>query len=30
MKIDKALLKLIIALIIAGLIIGQLQDSYSL
>lgn len=30
MKIDKALLKLIIALIIAGLIIGQLQDQYTL
>jgi len=27
MKIDKQLLKLIIALIIAALIIGQLQDS---
>jgi len=30
MKIDKALLRLIIALIIAAIIIGQLQDSYSL
>jgi hypothetical protein len=30
MKIDKQLLKLIIALIIAGLIIGQLQDPYCL
>lgn len=30
MKIDKALLKLIIALIVAGLIIGQLQDQYCL
>jgi len=30
MKIDKELLRLIIALIIAGLIIGQLQDIYSL
>jgi len=30
MKIDKQLLRLIIALIIAGLIIGQLQDQYSL
>jgi hypothetical protein len=30
MKIDKALLRLIIALIIARLIIGQFQDPYSL
>jgi hypothetical protein len=30
MKIDKSLVKLIIALIIAAVIIGQLQDSYSL
>jgi hypothetical protein len=30
MKIDKQLLKLIIALIIAGFIIGQLQDAHSL
>ena len=30
MKIDKNLIRLIIALIIAGLIIGQLQDAYSL
>jgi len=30
MKIDKQLLKLIIALIIAAIIIGQLQDIYSL
>jgi len=30
MKIDKNLLRLIIALIIAGLIIGQLQDQYTL
>ena len=30
MKINKDLLRLIIALIIAGLIIGQLQDAYSL
>jgi hypothetical protein len=30
MKINKDLLRLIIALIIAGLIIGQLQDTYSL
>jgi hypothetical protein len=30
MKIDKQLLRLIIALIIAGLIIGKLQDAYSL
>jgi hypothetical protein len=30
MKINKDLLRLIIALIIAGFIIGQLQDAYSL
>jgi hypothetical protein len=30
MKIDKALLRLIIALIIAAIIIGQIQDKYSL
>jgi hypothetical protein len=30
MKIDKKLFRLIIALIIAGLIIGQIQDQYSL
>ena len=30
MKIDKQFLKLIIALIIAGIIIGQLQDTNSL
>ena len=30
MKIDKNVLRLIIALIIAAIIIGQLQDSYSL
>lgn len=30
MKINKDLLRLIIALIIAGIIIGQLQDAYSL
>jgi hypothetical protein len=30
MKIDKNLLRLIIALIIAGLIIGNLQDQYTL
>ncbi len=30
MKINKDLLRLIIALIIAGIIIGQLQDQYSL
>jgi len=30
MKLDKNLLRLIIALIIAGLIIGQLQDAHSL
>jgi len=30
MKINKDLLRLIIALIIAGLIIGYLQDAYSL
>ena len=30
MKIDKNLTRLIIALIIAGLIIGQLQDQFSL
>jgi hypothetical protein len=30
MKIDKNLLRLIIALIIASIIIGQFQDSYSL
>jgi len=30
MKINKQLLKLIIALIIAAVIIGQLQDQYSL
>jgi hypothetical protein len=30
MKINRELLRLIIALIIAGLIIGQLQDAYSL
>jgi len=30
MKIDKQLLKLIIALIIAAVIIGQLQDVHSL
>jgi hypothetical protein len=30
MKIDKQLLKLIIALIVAAVIIGQLQDIYSL
>jgi hypothetical protein len=30
MKINKQLLKLIIALIIAGLIIGHLQDAHSL
>jgi len=30
MKINKPLLRLIIALIIAAIIIGQLQDSYSL
>jgi hypothetical protein len=30
MKIDKQLLKLIIALIIAAIIIGQLQDAHSL
>jgi hypothetical protein len=29
MKIDKQLLKLIIALIIAAVIIGQLQDQYT-
>jgi len=30
MKINKQLLRLIIALIISGVIIGQLQDAYSL
>lgn len=30
MKINKDLLRLIIGLIVAGIIIGQLQDSYSL
>jgi hypothetical protein len=30
MKIDKSLVKLIIALIIAAIIIGQLQDQYTL
>jgi hypothetical protein len=30
MKIDKQLLRLIVAIIIAGLIIGHLQDIYSL
>jgi hypothetical protein len=30
MKINKDLLRLIIALIIAGIIIGQLQDAYCL
>lgn len=30
MKIDKNLLRLIIALIVAGIIIGQLQDLNSL
>jgi hypothetical protein len=30
MKINKQLLRLIIALIIAAIIIGQLQDQYSL
>jgi len=30
MKINKQLLKLIIALIIAAIIIGKLQDKYSL
>jgi hypothetical protein len=30
MKIDKQLLRLIIALIIAAIIIGQLQDPYCL
>jgi hypothetical protein len=30
MKINPQLLRLIIALIIAGLIIGQLQDQYTL
>jgi len=30
MKINKQLLRLIIALIVAGLIIGQLQDAHSL
>jgi hypothetical protein len=30
MKIDKQLLKLLAALLIAGLIIGQIQDQYSL
>jgi hypothetical protein len=30
MKINKAILRLIIALIIAAIIIGQLQDQYSL
>lgn len=28
MKIDKNLLRLIIALIVAGIIIGQLQDQF--
>jgi hypothetical protein len=30
MKINKDLLRLIIALIIAGIIIGHIQDKYSL
>ena len=30
MKINRELLRLIIALIVAGLIIGQLQDQFSL
>jgi len=30
MKINPQLLRLIIALIIAGLIVGQIQDKYSL
>jgi hypothetical protein len=30
MKINKQLLRLIVALIIAAVIIGQLQDQYSL
>ena len=30
MKINKDVLRLIIALIVAGIIIGQLQDAYSL
>ena len=30
MKINKNLLRLIIALIIAGIIIGQIQDQFSL
>ena len=30
MKINKDLIRLIIALIIAGIIIGQLQDQFSL
>ena len=30
MKINKDVLRLIIALIIAGIIIGQLQDQFSL